>query len=96
MDDRVKELMKQLGEAISEAVSDSDRVEFIMQAIRDSGYEARLMLEAVIAVETNGHTSRHITQSGLFGVDPEHNGDPDQEIFTADDRRFLKLLKIDY
>ncbi|HKF55505.1 MAG TPA: hypothetical protein VKJ45_08685 [Blastocatellia bacterium] len=88
MDDRVKQLLKDLGEAISEAVSDSARVESILQAIRDSGYEARLMLEAIIAVQSNGQ----VTQETLLGEVEE----PDAEIFTAEDRRFLKLLKIDY
>jgi hypothetical protein len=88
VDDRVKQLLKDLGEAISEAVSDSVRVESILQAIRDSGYEARLMLEAIIAVQSNGE----VTQETLLGQDDE----PDSEIFTAEDRRFLKLLKIDY
>ena len=88
MDDRVKQLMKDLGEAISEAVSDSVRVESILQAIRDSGYEARLMLEAIIAVESNGQVNQGI----VLGEDQE----TDSEIFTAEDRRFLKLLKIDY
>ena len=88
MDDRVKQLLKDLGEAISEAVSDSARVESIFQAIRDSGYEARLMLEAIIAVQGNGQ----VTQETLLGEVEE----PDAETFTAEDRRFLKLLKIDY
>jgi len=88
VDDRVKQLMKDLGEVISAAVSDSVRVESILQSIRDSGYEARLMLEAIIAVESNGQ----VTQGTLLGNDQE----PDAEIFTAEDRRFLKLLKIDY
>jgi len=80
--------MKDLGEAISEAVSDSVRVESILQSIRDSGYEARLMLEAIIAVESNGQVNQ--------GVVLGENKEIDSEIFTAEDRRFLKLLKIDY
>jgi hypothetical protein len=88
VDDRVKELMKDLGEAISEAVSDSGRVESIMRAIQESGYQARLILEATIAIANNGH----ITQQTLLGDKQEL--DPDT--FTAEDRRFLKLLKIDY
>jgi hypothetical protein len=80
--------MKELGEAISDAVSDSERVESTMRAIQDSGYEARLMLEATIAIASNGQ----VTQETLLGDQQEL--DPD--IFTAEDRRFLKLLKIDY
>ena len=91
MDERVKQLMKELGDAISEAVSESARVESIMQAIRDSGYEARLMLEAIIAVENN---NGQIKLGSLNGDDQELGRD--RETFTAEDRRFLKTLKIDY
>jgi hypothetical protein len=80
--------MKELGDAISEAVSDSARVESIMRAIQESGYEARLMLEATIAIASNGK----VTQETLLADEREL----DPEIFTAEDRRFLKLLKIDY
>ena len=89
MDDRVKNLMKELGEAISEAVSDSERVGSIMKAIQDSGYEAHLMLEATVAIANNGHAAG---QESLLGDFQE----PDPDIFTAEDRRFLKLLKIDF
>lgn len=51
MDERVKGLLKDLGEAIDETVTESPKIESIMQAIRDSGYEVYLMLQANIAVE---------------------------------------------
>ncbi len=51
MDERVKGLLKDLGEAIDKTVTESPRIESIMQAIRDSGYEVYLMLQANIAVE---------------------------------------------
>ncbi len=57
MDERVKGLLKDLGEAIDETVTQSPRIESIMQAIRDSGYEVYLMLQANIAVENRQQKS---------------------------------------
>lgn len=52
MDPRMKDLLQELGSAINEAVSRSSRVEFVMQSIRDAGYEVSLTLDANIAVES--------------------------------------------
>lgn len=57
MDPRVKDLLKELGSAINEAVSRSSRVEFVMQAIREAGYEVYLSLDANIAVESNRNST---------------------------------------
>jgi hypothetical protein len=43
--------LQELGTAINDTVSSSCRVESLMQAIRDSGYEVYLTLEASIAIE---------------------------------------------
>lgn len=83
MDDRVKKLLKELGDAISEAVTSSDRIESIMHDIRDQGYDAHLLLEAIIALGDKQYT----LQSGS-----EVEG---EEAFTDEDRRFLRRLKIE-
>jgi hypothetical protein len=80
VDEKVKGLLQELGDAINETVTGSHRIESIMQAIRDSGYEVYLMLEANIAVEDKLTSSR---------------GRDDDEDFTPDDRRFLKRLRIE-
>ena len=85
MDDRVKSLLKELGDAINEAVTGSVRVESIMQAIRDEGYEVYLMLEANIAVQ----------DKRLPREETDGDGSPSEEWFTDDDRRFLKRLRIE-
>jgi hypothetical protein len=85
VDDRVKSLLKELGDAINEAVTGSARVESIMQAIRNEGYEVYLMLEANIAVQDK-RLSREETAGG---------GPLSEEWFTDDDRRFLKRLRIE-
>lgn len=85
MNDSVKALLKELGDAINEAVTGSRRVESIMQEIRDSGYEAYLMLEANIAVQDKRSA----------GEDTLEGGASSEEWFTEDDRRFLKRLRIE-
>lgn len=81
MNDKVKSLLQELGEAINETVTGSQRIEAIMQSIRDSGYEVYLMLQANIAVEN------------LQGKTEDESGEEEQE-FTSDDLKFLKRLKI--
>ncbi|HVG19274.1 MAG TPA: hypothetical protein VNI02_09480 [Blastocatellia bacterium] len=85
MNDRVKALLKELGDAINEAVTGSPRVESIMQDIRDNGYEAYLMIEANIAVQDKRLRAEDIPEGGA----------PPEEWFTDDDRRFLKRLRIE-
>lgn len=85
MNDSVKALLEELGEAINEAVTGSRRVESIMQAIRDKGYEAYLLLEANIAVQ----------DKRLYREDDQQEDGLPEEWFTDDDRRFLRRLRIE-
>ncbi|HEY6328977.1 MAG TPA: hypothetical protein VI756_06545 [Blastocatellia bacterium] len=106
MDERVKGLLKDLGDAINRAVSESPDVDYVMRALKASGYEAWMLLEAKIAVE-NKHADDPAAPSiqAFFGRDPEDLDDSDEEHpgsaglddnLTAEDRRFLKYLKIQY
>jgi hypothetical protein len=80
VNEKVKGLLQELGEAINESVTGSPRIDSIMQSIRDSGYEVYLMLEANIAVE-----NKMATREGEKPADAD---------FTSDDVDFLKRLKI--
>ena len=82
MNEKVKDLLQELGEAINETVTGSQRIEGIMQSIRDSGYEVYLLLQANIAVEN------------LQAKREEESPEPEEEEFTTDDLKFLKRLKI--
>jgi len=81
VNEKVKGLLQELGEAIDETVTGSQRIEGIMQSIRESGYEVYLLLQANIAIENMLRKS-------------EAQADDDEEKFTSDDLRFLKRLKI--
>ena len=48
MDDRLKELMQELGNAINESLSDSDRIAAAIGDIKRAGYDVFLVLEATI------------------------------------------------
>lgn len=48
LDDNLKRLMKDLGAAINDALSDSEEISEAIQNVRDSGYDVFLVLEATI------------------------------------------------
>ena len=48
MDDRLKELMQELGNAINESLSDSERIAASIGEIKQAGYDVFLVLEATI------------------------------------------------
>lgn len=84
MNQKVKNLIQKLGEAIHESVSESEHIAGVVKNIRDQGFDVMLMLEATIGlnqVETESdasESSRH-DQPGKF---------------TSHDLNFLKSLRI--
>jgi hypothetical protein len=67
VDDKIRELLKELGSSIDEAVNASPRVKSLMQAIRDQGYEASLVLEATPEPhdEDDRHQPGHLTEDDI-------------------------------
>ena len=91
MEERLKSLMQDLGNAINESLSDSERIAEAIGEIKRAGYDVFLVLEATI-----GFNKRDNEDS----PDEESIGEP-QEItttgkvrFTTQDQRFLKALRI--
>ncbi len=88
LDDNLKQLMKELGAAINDTLSNSDRISEAIARIRSSGYDVFLVLEATI-----GFNRRHETgadeSTETIGVD----GEAELNI-TSQDVKFLKSLKI--
>lgn len=87
MDDHLKELMQQLGNAINESLSDSENIAEVIGEIKRSGYDVFLVLEATI-----GFNKR----PGEEEEDPSRprTRTPTEVSFTAQDQAFLKALKI--
>lgn len=50
MDDKIRQLLKELGNAINESISGSDEVNEQIQRIRDEGYNLYVVLDATIGL----------------------------------------------
>ena len=89
MDDHLKELMQDLGNAINESLYESESMAEVIAEIRQSGYDVYLVLEATIGLnkrksEGTGAELDTSTPAGL----------PSELSFTAQDEAFLRALKI--
>jgi hypothetical protein len=92
VEERLKSLMQDLGNAINESLSDSERIAEAIGEIKRAGYDVFLVLEATI-----GFNKR---EDGDESPDAESTEEP-QELaatgkvrFTTQDQRFLKALRI--
>lgn len=54
MDDKIKQLLRELGSAINESISSSDDVNRHIQKIRDEGYNLYVVLDATIGLNKQG------------------------------------------
>ena len=54
LDDNLKQLMKELGEAINESLADSEQIAEVVVRIKEGGYDIFLVLEATIGVSKQG------------------------------------------
>ena len=52
MDENLKELMQELGNAINESLSDSERIAAAIGDIKSAGYDVFLVLEATIGFKS--------------------------------------------
>ena len=89
MEDRLKELMQELGNAINESLSDSDRIAAAIGEIKRAGYDVFLVLEATIGFNKRSKAdgSEEATANGL------KSGEMKLKV-TAQDLKFLRSLKI--
>lgn len=88
IDENLKELMKELGTAINDTLSSSERISEAITKIRGSGYDVFLVLEATIGF--NKRQEEGATEASLI---KEANGEMRLNI-TSQDVKFLKSLKI--
>lgn len=85
MNQKVKNLIQKLGEAIHETVSESEDIAGVVKNIREQGFDVLLMLEATIGLNE--------VESD---AEPAQEGDEAAEVgaFTQHDLSFLKSLRI--
>ncbi|MDP3740805.1 MAG: hypothetical protein Q8R08_00580 [bacterium] len=86
MDNRLKEMMQELGKAINDALSESDRIAEAIHEMKKAGYDIFLVLEASIGFskreeEPQAETSAQSPSGKL--------------ILNTGDSKFLRILKIE-
>ena len=86
MDDELKELMKELGEAINHSVAESDEISEVMSRIKAGGYDVFLVLEATI-----GFNQR---EGGDEPAPPKKYKSTGELEITSQDLKFLRSLRI--
>jgi 4-aminobutyrate aminotransferase-like enzyme len=88
LDENLKQLMKELGAAINDALSDSEDISEAIQNVRNAGYDVFLVLEATIGFNKRSKTDgEDVTANGL------KSGEMKLKV-TAQDLKFLRSLKI--
>ena len=89
MDDRIKELLQELGTAINESISGSEDVNRHIQKIRDEGYDLYVVLDATIG----------LNKQEPDGSDEEvANPEPPKEVqfrINVNDLAMLRAIGID-
>lgn len=90
MDENLKDLMQELGNAINESLSDSERIAGAIGEIKRAGYDVFLVLEATI-----GFNKREDDDSGEASTEmPETFEATGKVKWNSQDTKFLKALKI--
>ncbi len=87
--------MTELGNAINESLSDSDRIAGAIGEIKRAGYDVFLVLEATIGF--NKRDEAHDDSEDVVGAEVEHpkKFESTGKIrLTSQDQKFLRALKI--
>jgi hypothetical protein len=104
LDDHLKQLLRELGHAINDSVSESERVGEVISGVRAAGFDIVLKLDASIGLARRRQSSGRLTpldrtflESLRVRVDDEVIDDaaePEKVEMTPQDIRFLRSLKI--
>jgi hypothetical protein len=83
VDKRLKSMMKELGDAINNSLSDSEQIADVISRIKAGGYDVFVVLEATIGFnqhddDAEAEASQHSAELAM----------------TAQDLKFLKSLRI--
>ena len=101
MDDRIKQLLRDLGTAINESISGSDDVSRQIQRIRDEGYNLYVVLDATIGLNKNDGSEEDEIRDGEPATTTELalREDPREESvqfrINVNDLGLLRALGID-
>ena len=85
VDKRLKSMMKELGDAINDSLSDSEQIAEVISRIKADGYDVFVVLEATIGFNES--------DSDDGSEDASHSSGRSCEV-TSQDLKFLKSLRI--
>jgi hypothetical protein len=98
LDDHLKDLMQELGNAINESLSDSDRIAAAIGEIKRAGYDVFLVLEATIGFNKREEGDEVEDEENVemeSAPAPEPTKRKMGKIkLTSQDQKFLRALKI--
>jgi hypothetical protein len=96
VEERLKELMQELGNAINESLSESERISAAIEEIKVAGYEVFLVLEATIGFNKRDDDAAtpesEDTQTPAVTVREFQTAGKIK--WTSQDQKFLRALKI--
>ena len=106
LDDRMKQILRELGHAINDTVSDSDRIADAISSVRAAGFDIVLKLDSTIGLARRTSQEAKMTtkdrrflESLHIRVDEEQSQDEEVEArveITPQDIKFLKSLKVSF
>lgn len=95
MDEPLKNLMQELGNAINDSLSESDRIAEAIGEIKRAGYDVFLVLEATIGFNKRDDGEEISEDESAPEPERKRAFESTGKIkFTTQDHRFLKALKI--
>jgi len=95
VEEPLKHLMQELGNAINDSLSESDRIAEAIGEIKKAGYDVFLVLEATIGFNRRDDSSENEEEELEASEEPKRNFETTSKIkFTSQDHRFLRALKI--
>lgn len=95
LEERLKSLMQELGNAINDSLSDSDRIAEAIGEIKQAGYDVFLVLEATIGFNKREDEDDEEKSEPESRPEVKRSFESTGKIrFTSQDQRFLRALKI--
>ncbi|MFL6353937.1 MAG: hypothetical protein ACJ74Z_19095 [Bryobacteraceae bacterium] len=94
LDETLKDLMQELGNAINESLSDSDRIAGAIGEIKRAGYDVFLVLEATIGFNKREDGADSEIPTEHDSEHPVHYESTGKIRLTTQDHKFLRALKI--
>jgi hypothetical protein len=98
LDDRLRDLMQELGNAINESLSDSDRIAAAIGEIKRAGYDVFLVLEATIGFNKRAEGDEGDESEETVELESQPETGRRRRVgkiqLTSQDQKFLRALKI--